>query len=280
MLIVKTAENLSGQIIQAKKRNQTIGFAPTMGALHEGHISLLQAAKKENDLTVCSIFVNPTQFNNKNDFQNYPITLEKDIEKLEAAGCDLLFLPNLEEIYPKGYLKKNFDLGQLENILEGAFRPGHFDGVCQVVDILLTLVQPDHLYMGQKDFQQCMVIKRLLQLTNRQDEIQLHIMPTLRESDGLAMSSRNLRLNETARQKAPAIFQTMKWIQGHLQKQTLEQLEDEAKKQLQSKGFVVDYVTIANANDLSKPQSLSEPLVVLVAAYLEPVRLIDNLLLN
>jgi pantoate--beta-alanine ligase len=280
MLIVKTAASLSAQVLQAKKRNQSIGFAPTMGALHQGHLSLIEASKKSNDLTVCSIFVNPTQFNNKDDFQNYPITLEQDIEKLEAAGCDLLFLPTKEEVYPQDYAKKNFELGYLERILEGSFRPGHFDGVCQVVDILLTLVQPDHLYMGQKDFQQCLVVKKLLQLTHRQEQIQMHMMPTLREPDGLAMSSRNLRLSEVSREKAPAIFKTMQWVKSNVHAQSLKQLEEEARQKLSAKGFVVDYVTIANATDLSQPQSTNEPLVVLVAAFIEPVRLIDNLLLN
>src|ERR671912_2232392 len=143
MILFKKAKNLSNYISKQKKSNLKIGFIPTMGALHEGHLSLIAASKKENAVTVCSIFVNPTQFNNQEDFKHYPITIEKDIEKLLNAGCDILFLPPREEIYPQGFVAKKYDLGELETVLEGLYRPGHFQGVCQVVDKLMEIVQPD-----------------------------------------------------------------------------------------------------------------------------------------
>jgi pantoate--beta-alanine ligase len=278
MIIVKTSEKLTTLLSRLRQPSRKIGFVPTMGALHAGHLSLLEASKKENDLSVCSIFVNPTQFNNPDDFKHYPSSIEADIDMLEAAGCQVLFLPNANDIYPPGYQEKSFDLGYLETILEGAHRPGHFKGVCQVVDILLDLVKPDHLYLGQKDFQQCMVIKRLLQLTGKQDAVVLKIMPTIRENDGLAMSSRNRRLDAEARRKATAIFRIMSDIGQQIGKTTLDKLEREAQTKLEAEGFVVDYVSIRNAEDLSEISTNGKPVVVLAAATLGPVRLIDNLI--
>ena len=147
------------------EKGKTIGFVPTMGALHAGHISLIKASKNENPITVCSIFVNPTQFNDPKDFEKYPVTIEKDIDMLKEAGCDVLFLPSVEEMYPEGIVTENhYDLGYLETILEGKFRPGHFQGVCMVMQRLLKIVSRIDLYLGQKDYQQCMVIKRLIEL--------------------------------------------------------------------------------------------------------------------
>ena len=182
-----------------------------MGALHSGHISLITNSKIQNQLTVSSIFVNPTQFNNAKDFEKYPITLEKDIDQLEKNGCNVLFLPPVEEIYTDGLNKlPHYNLGYLETVLEGKYRPGHFQGVCQVVHRLLNIVQPDYLYLGQKDYQQCMVIKKLIELT--QLKINVVISNTLRENDGLAMSSRNMRLNEEERKLSVKIFETLSFI--------------------------------------------------------------------
>jgi pantoate--beta-alanine ligase len=166
-----------------------------MGALHGGHLSLIDTCKKENDLTVCSIFINPVQFNNPDDLKNYPVTTASDIEQLISHSCDVLFMPSVEEMYPAAYIKKQYPIGEIENKLEGYHRPGHFQGVCQAVDRLLEIVQPHNFYLGQKDYQQCMVIKKLLEMTGRENSIQLNIVPTVREEVGLAMSSRNLRLN-------------------------------------------------------------------------------------
>jgi pantoate--beta-alanine ligase len=280
MILFKQARTLSDHLNRERNRGKKIGFVPTMGALHHGHMSLLTASKAANEITVCSIFVNPTQFNNPEDFKHYPITLESDLEKLVTFGCDILFLPSEEEIYPHGYQKKHYALGSLEERLEGFYRPGHFQGVCQVMDRLLEIVHPDDLYMGQKDFQQCIVVKKLLELTGRTDKVHLHIRPTVRERDGLAMSSRNMRLSETQKQLATSIYRELLAIKTGLNSQTVEQLKSQATSELQKKGFAVDYVEIAKADDLQTGIGEKEGLVALVAASLNGVRLIDNMLLN
>ncbi|MDB5196024.1 MAG: pantoate--beta-alanine ligase, partial [Flaviaesturariibacter sp.] len=233
---------------------------------------------KKTNLTVCSIFVNPTQFNNPDDFKNYPITIEKDIEKLIGGNCDVLFIPSVAEMYPPDHQKKQYKLGSLEMVLEGAHRPGHFQGVCEVVDRLLEMVQPDQLFMGQKDFQQCMVIARLLTLTGRNTK--LVIQPTLRETDGLAMSSRNMRLTEAQRQQAVTISKALFTIKDNFLPKTTAELEQEASKQLTDAGFAIDYVSICHQQTLLPLQTKTDPAVVLAAATIGSVRLIDNMLLN
>jgi pantoate--beta-alanine ligase len=280
MIIFKQAKPLSDYLQKEKQNPQKIGFVPTMGALHDGHLSLIAASKPGNDLIVCSIFVNPTQFNNPQDFKHYPITIEQDIEQLLSVGCDILFLPSVEEIYPQGYQARKYDLGALENQLEGFYRPGHFQGVCQVVDRLLEIVSPDNLYMGQKDFQQCMVVKKLLELTGKTDSTHLTISPTIREVSGLAMSSRNLRLDAGEKELATSIYKELATIKDNLHSDALDHLKKTARKHLTEKGFEVDYVEIAKVSDLSPATTTTEPLVALVAATLGKVRLIDNLILN
>ncbi|HUC82611.1 MAG TPA: pantoate--beta-alanine ligase [Flavisolibacter sp.] len=282
MILFKKAESLSRYLSQQKNEGVQIGFVPTMGALHQGHISLIEAAKKENRLTVCSIFVNPTQFNNSSDFQHYPVTTDKDIEKLLAAGCDVLFLPLAEEIYPPGFLARHYDLGSLETVLEGHYRPGHFQGVCQVIERLLEIVQPNRLYLGAKDFQQVKVITRLLHLLGKQDEIAVRMEPTLRENDGLAMSSRNLRLSAEQRALAPVIYTVLSSIKEKYKagNKSLPQLEEQAASELEKNGFAVDYLQIRDADTLLSPTADSKHIVVLTAAALGEIRLIDNLPLN
>ena len=281
MIIVKEARLLRGLIAQARTTHTLIGFVPTMGALHQGHLALVATCKQQSQLTVCSIFVNPTQFNNASDFQKYPNTLEKDITLLEAAGVDILFLPPVAEIYPQGMEGlEHYDLGYLETVLEGQYRPGHFQGVCQVTKRLLDLVQPHQLFMGLKDYQQCMVVKRLLE--HMQSTTQFIACPTMREPDGLAMSSRNLRLSPQDRQKAPAIYQTLLYIKEQLRPGNLEALKQQARERLVAAGFSVDYVEIAHAETLELLSSWdgAQPLVALVAAWLGEVRLIDNLVVS
>lgn len=280
MTIFKTAKELTAYLEEKKNGGIRIGFVPTMGALHEGHLSLIDQSKKQNALTVCSIFVNPTQFNNKADFKHYPISIERDIEQLAKAGCDVLFLPTVKEIYPEGYQPPHYNLGRLENILEGHYRPGHFQGVCQVVDILLSIVNPDNIYIGQKDYQQCMVITRLVELLGKKEQIHIHIAPTVRESDGLAMSSRNRRLSDSQRAKALTIYKELMTIKASLNTQPLDRLKQESANHLKEAGFTVDYVEIANAETLEPAAGTGEHLVALIAASLDDVRLIDNLSLN
>jgi pantoate--beta-alanine ligase len=280
MIIFKKIKQLSDYINRQKKEGKGIGFVPTMGALHKGHLSLIQTCKKLNDITVCSIFVNPVQFNNANDLKNYPVTTATDIEQLLSRDCDILFLPGVEEMYPDNFVKKHYALGDIENKLEGYYRPGHFQGVCQAVDRLLDIVQPHNLYLGQKDYQQCMVIKKLLEITGREKAIRLEIVPTVRESDGLAMSSRNLRLDKEQRQLATSIFETLIFLKQHINDYSLEELKNIASNHLIQKGFKVDYVEIANAEDLSAATSISGKLVALAAATTGTIRLIDNIVLN
>jgi pantoate--beta-alanine ligase len=283
MILFKKVIDLYNYLDIQRKQGKKYGFVPTMGALHQGHISLMNNSKRADDLSVCSIFVNPTQFNDPADFEKYPVTLEKDIAMLETAGCDILFLPSVAEIYPQGTNAGiRYDLGHLETILEGHYRPGHFQGVCMIVHRLLEIVRPDNLYIGQKDYQQCMVIKRLIELIGMKELINLNISPTLRESSGLAMSSRNMRLTEDEKIKAAAIFQTLHSMKEQLQKGDLTSLKKKAVSKLAEKNFKVDYVEIADAGDLRIVDHWdgTQKLVALAAAYLRQVRLIDNIILN
>ncbi|MEP7165034.1 MAG: pantoate--beta-alanine ligase [Ferruginibacter sp.] len=279
MIIFKISAELTAHI-KNHKAGSSIGFVPTMGALHSGHISLIERSKKENRITVCSIFVNPTQFNNPDDFKKYPITIENDIDMLEKWGCDILFLPAVDEVYPPGSVKLHYELGYLETVLEGKYRPGHFQGVCQVVDRLLEIVIPNKLYLGQKDFQQCMVIRKLVEIKNIDTE--LIICPTLRETDGLAMSSRNARLDPAERILAVKIYETLLLVKNEIQAGSLDELRSKAVKYLSSFGFKTDYIEIADASNLALTDTWDgrKKLVVLIAAYLNDVRLIDNLVLS
>jgi pantoate--beta-alanine ligase len=290
MILFKKAIELHNWLDAQRKMNNTIGFVPTMGALHEGHLSLIKTSKNvrkdsfgENTITVCSIFVNPTQFNQKEDFEKYPVTIEQDIYLLESNKCDVLFFPSVDEIYPDGTKKAmHYDLGRLETILEGKYRPGHFQGVCMVVHRLFDIVDPDRLYLGQKDYQQCMVIARLIDLLNKKDSIQLRICPTQREADGLAMSSRNMRLNEEERKRAVHISKGLAEIKKEISIGNIQELKKNMIHKLEQHGFVVDYVEIAESETLESVDEWNgkQKLVALCAASIGKIRLIDNMLLN
>ncbi|MBL7744323.1 MAG: pantoate--beta-alanine ligase [Chitinophagaceae bacterium] len=283
MRLFKKSADLHHWLKQQKAKGKTIGFAPTMGALHNGHLSLIEASKKDNSITVSSIFVNPAQFNDPKDFEKYPITLEKDIELLELAGCNVLFLPSVSEIYPGGAPdNEHYNLGYLETILEGKYRSGHFQGVCKVVKRLLDIVQPGNLYLGQKDYQQCMVITKLIELMGWKDSIKVSVCPTLREADGLAMSSRNMRLTKAERENAPAIYRTLGFLKTNLEKGNLLPLKRKALEKLIAERFKPDYIEIADASTLQPIDEWNgkQKLVAVAAAFLNEVRLIDNLLLN
>lgn len=283
MIIFKTPAALH-HYLQAQKTQHQIGFVPTMGALHEGHLSLLLAAKKENDVVVASIFVNPTQFNDPEDFKKYPITLDKDIAMLERSGCDVLFIPTANDMYPKGTNDlHHYDLGFLETVLEGKYRPGHFQGVCQVVHRLLEIVSPHTLYLGQKDYQQCLVIKKLIAITGLDKEIKIDICPTLREPDGLAMSSRNARLMPADRARATTISAGLRYIRENIKPGETKNYTGKMKEMLLQNCFQrIDYVEIADADTLHLVQHWDgkQKIVVLAAAFLNDVRLIDNMVIN
>src|SRR6201991_1357105 len=289
MILFKKTGDLNRYLDQQRRTGATIGFVPTMGALHAGHISLIDISKKTATLTVCSIFVNPTQFNDPKDFQKYPITIEKDIILLENAGVEVLFLPELDEMYPDGTKNlETYDLGPLETILEGKYRPGHFQGVCQVMRRLLQLVKPDDLFMGQKDYQQCMIVKRLIHLMGW--TINFHTCPIIREADGLAMSSRNVRLNPAERQRATAIYRALSRMKDEYTAgpppdtsptHWLADLKKKAKNTLNDAEFRVEYVEIVDGKTLDQlpetapgrvEKSKNTGAVVLVAAFQGEVR--------
>lgn len=283
MILFKKATDLHKYVDEQRKKGLKIAFVPTMGALHAGHIHLVQRAQQKQTITVCSIFVNPAQFNDPGDFAKYPVTLENDILLLESVQCNILFLPPVHEIYPNGITDlSHYELGNFETVLEGKYRPGHFQGVCAVVHRLLEIIMPDVLYLGQKDYQQCLVIKKLIAEKGLDRSIALGIIPTQRESDGLAMSSRNMRLDSDNRKKAPAIYQTLSYIKEHLEPGDLYDIKRTAAEFLTRKGFRVDYTEIADANDLTPVRYWDgqQKIVALAAAFLGEVRLIDNILLN
>jgi pantoate--beta-alanine ligase len=230
---------------------------------------------------VASIFVNPTQFTDQLDFEKYPSTIESDILKLEHSGCDILFLPSVADIYPNGITtNQQYNLGHLDTILEGKYRPGHFQGVCQIVHLLLQIISPGKLYLGQKDYQQCLVIKKMISLLHIGTSV--IICPTQREPDGLAMSSRNVRLTSIEREKATYIFKMLNYINENSKAEDLEKLEQIVQNKLTEQGFKVEYVAIADQLTLENIQFRDKPStpVALIAAYINQVRLIDNLILN
>lgn len=281
MKIFKSRSDLKLWLDQHKSQGCSIGFVPTMGALHQGHLSLITAAKATVQLTVCSIFVNPTQFNDKKDFEKYPISLEADIALLLDAGCDALFLPAVEEMYEAGTQNlEYYDLAYVETVLDGAARPGHFQGVAQIVSRLLDVVRPDLLFLGQKDFQQCMVLKRLLELKNI--ETRLEVVPTMREADGLAMSSRNRRLTEPQRAAASLIYQCLVSVEAQRGVKPFAVVQKECMDILEHKGFKPDYVQLADADTLELLDDYEDDrkIVALIAAFMGEVRLIDNMILN
>jgi pantoate--beta-alanine ligase len=282
MYLFKQKDALDRHLSTARKNGKRIGFVPTMGALHQGHLSLIAKAKENCDVVVCSIFVNPTQFNDPADFEKYPITIDNDILLLTDAGNDVLFLPSVQEMYPDGpTVKTHYDFGQLETVLEGAHRPGHFQGVGQIVHKLLDLVKPDQLFMGQKDFQQCLVVNRLLKLIHSKAE--LVVCPTLREPDGLAMSSRNLRLNPAERQNALNIYKALIYVKDNIHNSSFSEILGNAVNQLKMNGFDVDYLSLVSVEEdgtVTFPEEMStRPLYLVVAAkeISSGVRLIDNM---
>lgn len=253
-----------------------VGFVPTMGALHEGHLSLINRAKNDNDIVVSSVFVNPIQFNNPTDLEKYPRTPELDIEKLKNAGCDAVFMPSVEEMYPEK-VEDHYDFCDLERVMEGACRPGHFNGVAIVVRKLFEIVNPDKAYFGEKDFQQLAIIKKMVGNLNM--GLEIVPCPIIRENDGLAMSSRNVRLNETERAIAPKIFATLKDAVSKQNSMSPAEMREYAlAKYAEIKEFDVEYVEITDEINLQSINNWNEceHARIFVALQLGPVRLIDN----
>ncbi len=275
MKVFSTQDELKS-FLRRNSIGKLVGFVPTMGALHAGHLSLIRASKTDTDLTVCSIFVNPTQFNESSDFENYPITVDADIELLESVDCDVLYLPkNAEDVY-KNEVPFSIETGVLSEVMEGENRPGHFDGVMRVVKLLLEIVEPDKAYFGLKDFQQYAIIKNMV------DKLGMNVdvvgCPIIREESGLAMSSRNALLSEENKKKALVIYQTLKDLQGSVEVGDVSNLIKEGLEQLKQY-TEPEYLTIAESDTL-KPVSQVEKekkYRAFAVARIGGVRLIDNI---
>ena len=277
MKVLKSKKTLIDYVERQREMGKKIGFAPTMGALHQGHLSLYKAAKKENDEVISSIFVNPTQFNNPDDFQKYPKTLEKDLELLEKAGVDAVYVPNVEEMYPDGLNSKKYNFDGLENEMEGKYRPGHFDGVGTIVEELFRQVQPHNAYFGEKDYQQLAIIKKMVEKTKL--PVKIHGVPTLREEDGLAMSSRNVRLTETQRKEATIIYETLTKVKEWFKVISLEEIKQKVTDIFRNSNFELEYFVIADEKTLKETDYFykDKNYRAFIVAYADTVRLIDNM---
>lgn len=264
--------------IRQKNRRASIGFVPTMGALHEGHLSLVEKAVKENSVAVVSVFVNPIQFNNPDDFEKYPRTEEEDFKKLAAAGVDAVFAPSVEEMYPQNKDTKVYELGKVAEVMEGKYRPGHFQGVARVLDILFRLVDPKRAYFGEKDFQQIAVVRNLIK--NEGLDIEIVACPIKRASDGLALSSRNERLDSEQRKIAPEIFNTLKYSVEYSKDHSVNATHDTVVEHLDATpGLRVEYFEIVDARTLQPIEEWEESdwIIGCITVYCGDVRLIDNI---
>lgn len=281
MEIFKTITALKAYLAPFKEAGKKIAIVPTMGALHNGHISLIKMAQENADVIICSIFVNPTQFTDPKDLEKYPRPIEHDLAMLNDAGCNGVFMPNVEEMYPEGEDENwRIDLGNAEFLLEGAFRKGHYQGVTQIVKKLFDAVDPDVAMFGQKDFQQVLMIKNML--AHFKLPIKIITCPIIREDDGLAMSSRNIHLSADDRKHSLVLSRSLQFVIDHFDEYSLVELENKAKSFYQDiNGVALDYFIIANSETLEQAHSKNEDnLVALVAAKVGATRLIDNMIIK
>lgn len=277
MKIVNSIQELKRYLAGERQNNKQIGFVPTMGALHNGHLSLVKCCVEENDVCVVSIFVNPTQFNDKNDLATYPRTFESDCALLEKAGCDYVFAPSEAEMYPEPDTR-TFDFGTVSAVMEGARRPGHFNGVAQIVSKLFYAVEPDNAYFGEKDFQQIAVIRAMVKKLNIL--VKINACPILRETDGLALSSRNVRLTPEQRQKAPLIARTLKESTNFAAGKSVQEVIDFVVNTINADPVMqVEYYEIVDGNTMESIGNWSETdyAVGCITVYCGEVRLIDNI---
>jgi pantoate--beta-alanine ligase len=276
MQILKDIEAARDYIHQVKKSNRKIGLTPTMGALHEGHLSLVQQSISETDISIVSIFVNPIQFNNPADLEKYPRTLDKDMELLSKVGCHAIFSPETKEMY-KSPAELSVSFGELDKILEGAYRPGHFSGVGVVVSKLFNIIQPDVAYFGQKDYQQYLVINRLVRDLNF--PVKVVCGEIVREANGLAMSSRNQRLLKEEKEKASLLYKMLTQAKAQIEKKSMKEIKKEVADTLANSDIRLEYFELADRSNLNLLHHYepSIPCILLVAAYVGEVRLIDNL---
>lgn len=277
MKVFTTVEELQKEL---KPINQTIGFVPTMGAIHEGHLSLINHAKKHTNIVVASIFVNPTQFNNKEDYDKYPRTLAVDSSRFAETGLDYLFTPSEGEIYPKKY-DKDYDFGGLDEVMEGEYRPGHFKGVANVVFRLFEIVKPTHAFFGEKDYQQLLIIKKMVELEKL--DVEIVSCPIIREESGLAMSSRNMRLSEKAREKSSKIYKTLEWVKNNYSSKSIFELKEVVKQKIgEEPNWELEYFQIAANDDLTTvtEETKQASARAFIVVKVENIRLIDNIVLN
>jgi len=277
MKILYTISELQRIVLSAKAEGKKVGLVPTMGALHSGHVSLVELCVSENDLCVVSDFVNPTQFNDKNDLVNYPRTPEEDEKLLEKAGCHYVFMPSVEEMYPEPD-SRIFSFGTLETVMEGSFRPGHFNGVAQIVSKLFYAALPDRAYFGQKDFQQLAIIREMTKQLHL--DIEIKACPIIREADGLAMSSRNRRLTQKEREKAPQIAQYLSKSLNFVSNKSVQEALEYIKTSFSLDSiFKLDYFEIVDGNTLQPVADWKDSnyIVGCIAVYCGPIRLIDNI---
>ena len=255
-----------------------VGLVPTMGALHEGHLSLVEKAKEQCDIVIVTIFVNPLQFNKESDFNSYPLNLEKDVSLLEKRGVDFVFAPKKEEFFPENFIPRRFPIEKLEKVMEGEQRQGHFQGVCNILSLFFELFSPQKVFFGEKDYQQILVVKKLIEL--EKFSIELVMCETVREKNGLAMSSRNLLLSKKEKEKCGKISESLSFIKEQLKKvENLETLLSEQKQKLFSQGFQVEYLEIYDSETIEKVSELkniTSNCRLFCAAYFKGVRLIDN----
>ena len=281
MQVFYDKKSFSEYINIQKKQHKTIGFAPTMGALHAGHISLYQEARQDNDIVVSSIFVNPTQFNNPADLEKYPRTVEDDIKKLEDSHLvDAVYIPRVEDIYPDGIQRKHYDFGGIENEMEGAARPGHFDGVGTVVEELLLQVQADNAYFGEKDFQQLKIIEKLVEVLDL--KIKIHGVKIHREDSGLAMSSRNMRLSGIEKETSTLIYKTLKKVNEWFKIISVPEIKNRVREIFEKEAMNLEYFLIADEETLKEVDFFSEDknFRAFIVVNVGEVRLIDNLQLD
>lgn len=279
MKVIQKIVELQNELFSYRKNNKTIGLVPTMGALHAGHASLVRQSVKENDVTVVSVFLNPTQFNDKGDLERYPRTLEADCQLLEACGADYVFAPTVEEIYPKPD-NRQFEFSPQSTVMEGAKRPGHFNGVCQVVSRLFYIVRPDRAYFGEKDWQQIAVIKRLVDFIGMKDSITIVECPIVREQDGLAMSSRNMLLTADERAIAPKIYEALRKSVDYSQSHSVAETQEKVINEINAvDGLEVEYFEIVDGNTLLKVNTWEDYVVGCITVYCghTPIRLIDHI---
>lgn len=281
MIHISQLNELNSFINNCKSEGKKIGFIPTLGALHDGHMSLIRKASEKADVIICSIFVNPTQFDDKSDLEKYPRTITKDLEKLRAEPCDVCFTPSVDEVYPNGVTTTSkYELGQLEHILEGETRPGHYQGVCQVVERLLEMVQPDILFLGQKDFQQVMILSKMI--ADKNIPIEVEMCPIIREHDGLARSSRNVRLTDEERLVSNQLYKTLIKCKENSEKISFTKLKTWAEVNLNLEPLIrVDYIQFCDADTLKEIHDFddAERIVLLGAIFIGQIRLIDNVII-